>query len=373
MIFVEEKLLNKKENDLGKFKVGVVVPVYKVENFLCKCVDSIIEQTYSNWLLILVDDGSPDNSGTICDNYAASDNRIKVVHKKNGGLVSAWRCGLETLPNDIKYVTFVDSDDWLTNTFLEELVTKQQENNADVVITRLCGVYPNGNKTLSPFPIKVKFYSRLEMERELFPVLLYGGDFHKRGVPCSRCGKLIKKELMINNLKYASDNTTYGEDLNITFPMLLDAGSVDMIEDNTCLYMVRKNPDSMTRAYDRNMLHSIEHVYDSLFKIALEKNEIGIFESQILADYLAASVQYYKNELLNPKGFKEGFKNVEKYIADNDQLKRAIHEIDWSNYRKLNVVIIKAMDSSRKTKKVVVMSVLFVLKRYRFYRLKRMS
>ena len=178
---------------------------------------------------------------------------------------------------------------------------------------------------------------------------------------------------MINNLKYASDNTTYGEDLNITFPMLLDAGSVDMIEDNTCLYMVRKNPDSMTRAYDRNMLHSIEHVYDSLFKIALEKNEIGIFESQILADYLAASVQYYKNELLNPKGFKEGFKNVEKYIADNDQLKRAIHEIDWSNYRKLNVVIIKAMDSSRKTKKVVVMSVLFVLKRYRFYRLKRMS
>lgn len=370
---MRKEKLNIKDTVYGNLKVGIIVPVYKVEQFIRKCIDSIISQTYSNWLLFLVDDGSPDNCGAICDSYAVSDNRIKVIHKKNGGLVSAWKRGLEVLPSDIQYVTFVDSDDWITESFLEELVNKQLENRADIVVSRLCGVYPDGKKSLSAFPIKVKFYNRVEMEKELFPVLLYGGDFHKRGLPCSRCGKLIKKELMLDNLNYISEKTTYGEDLNITFPMFLDAKSIDMIENEKCLYMVRMNPNSMTRAYDRNMLHSIEHVYDSLFEIAFVKNEIAIFESQILADYLAASVQYYKNELLNPKGFKAGFQNIEEYIADNDHLKRAIREIDWSNYRKLNVVIIKAMDSSNKTVKLIVMSVLFILKRYRFYRLKRMS
>lgn len=353
--------------------VGIIVPVYKVEKFINECIDSIIGQTYENWQLILVDDGSPDNSGKICDEYAKNDLRIKVVHKKNGGLVSAWVRGIKELPENIDYITFVDSDDWLTKDFIEELVRKQKENQAEIIVSRLCGVYPDGRTSLEPFPVKVKFYDRLALENELFPVLLYGGDFHKRGVPCSRCGKLIKKNLMISNLQYVSEATTYGEDLNITFPMFLDASSVDLIEDMKCLYMVRKNPDSMTRAYDKNMLYSINYVYNSLFKIINDKEQKGLFENQVLADYLAASVQYYKNELLNPLGLQECRENIETYISRNDRLQKAIAVTEWRHYRKLNVIIINVLKRYNWFNKVIMTEILRILKKYRTSEMKRMN
>ena len=91
--------------------VSVIVPVYKVENVLHYCIDSILNQTYKNFELILVDDGSPDNSGKICDEYAKKDNRIKVIYKENGGVSSARNCGIDAAKG--KYVCFVDSDDYV--------------------------------------------------------------------------------------------------------------------------------------------------------------------------------------------------------------------------------------------------------------------
>ena len=351
--------------------IGIIVPVYNVERYLQQCINSIIAQSYKDWKLILVDDGSTDNSGVICDKYAASDDRIIVVHKKNGGLVSAWKRGIEELPNDIDYITFVDSDDWITKDFLVELDNKRQESQADIVVSRLCGIYSDGRTTLSTFPVKVKFYNRTEMEKELFPFLLYAGDFHKRGLPCSRCGKLIKKELMISNLKYVSEKTTYAEDLNITFPMFLDAQSIDMIENGSCLYMVRKNPDSMTRAYDRNMLDSINYVYNSLFRIIKEKNKVDVFKKQIFADYLAASVQYYKNELQNPNGISYGKKMIEQYVRNIKRLEKAIDQTYWKKYRKLNVVIINSMKNFNWFEKNIIMTALYFLKKYKMYNLKK--
>ena len=351
--------------------IGVIVPVYKVEKFINKCIDSIIGQTYENWQMILVDDGSPDNSGKICDAYAKNDSRIRVIHKENEGLVSAWVRGIQELPENIDYITFVDSDDWLTKDFIEELVKKQKENQAEIIVSRLCGVYPDGRTSLESFPVEAKFYDRFTLENELFPVLLYGGDFHKRGVPCSRCGKLIKKKLMISNLQYVSLSTTYGEDLNITFPMFLDVHSVDLIENMKCLYMVRKNPESMTREYDKNMLYSIDHVYDSLFKIIKDKKQESLFENQVLADYLAASVQYYKNELLNPLGLNECRKNIEMYINKNDRLKKAIANTEWRHYRKLNVIIINILKNYNWFNKIIMTEILCILKKYRTLKMKR--
>lgn len=96
------------ENDL----ISVIVPIYNVEKYLQECLDSIINQTYKNLEIILVDDGSTDNSGIICNEYAKKDNRIKVIHKKNGGLSSARNAGMDECSVG-GYITFVDSDDWL--------------------------------------------------------------------------------------------------------------------------------------------------------------------------------------------------------------------------------------------------------------------
>ncbi|MEO6347158.1 MAG: glycosyltransferase, partial [Aquaticitalea sp.] len=104
--------------------ISVIVPVYDVERFLHKCIDSIINQTYKHLEIILVDDGSPDNCGLICDAYVKKDPRIKVIHKKNKGLSAARNSGLEIATGD--YIGFVDSDDWVHEKMFEALITNAQ-------------------------------------------------------------------------------------------------------------------------------------------------------------------------------------------------------------------------------------------------------
>ena len=113
-------------------KISVIVPIYKVEQVLKRCVDSILSQTYENLEIILVDDGSPDQCPAICDAYARQDARIKVVHKKNGGLTSAWKEGVRHAEGE--WLGFVDSDDFLDSRMLETLCRDLQEQDADVAV-----------------------------------------------------------------------------------------------------------------------------------------------------------------------------------------------------------------------------------------------
>lgn len=120
-------------------KISVIVPVYNVEKYLQRCVNSLISQTYSNIEIILVDDGSPDGSPAICDEYAQTESRIKVVHKKNGGLSSARNAGIEIASGD--YLTFVDSDDWIARDTIQYSFDKIKEYSADVVQNEFKMVY----------------------------------------------------------------------------------------------------------------------------------------------------------------------------------------------------------------------------------------
>lgn len=112
-------------------KISVIIPVYKVENYLHRCVDSILAQSYCDLEIILVDDGSPDGSPEICDKYAESDHRIRVVHKRNGGLSSARNAGIDNSTGD--FVTFVDSDDWIAPDTYEHCINMMNSYCADVV------------------------------------------------------------------------------------------------------------------------------------------------------------------------------------------------------------------------------------------------
>lgn len=120
--------------------ISIIVPVYKVEKYLDKCVQSIVDQTYQNLEIILVDDGSPDNCGAMCDVWAEKDSRIKVIHKANGGLSDARNAGMAVTTGD--WVTFVDSDDWLDPDMYEALLNTAREADADVVACRYQMVYP---------------------------------------------------------------------------------------------------------------------------------------------------------------------------------------------------------------------------------------
>ena len=115
--------------------ISVIIPVYKVEKYLSKCIDSVLNQTYSNLEIILVDDGSPDNCGVICDEYAKNDNRIKVIHKENGGQADARNIGIGIATGE--YVAFVDSDDYLNKKMYEVLYNLSKEQKADAVFCEL--------------------------------------------------------------------------------------------------------------------------------------------------------------------------------------------------------------------------------------------
>lgn len=157
--------------------VSVIVPCYKVEQYLPNCIESVIHQTYDNWELILVDDGSPDACGKICDNYGQHDERIKVIHKKNGGLSSARNAGMKVMTGT--YVTFLDSDDFLHPEALKIIVCYALEKNADIV---QCG-FVRGSET--HFPIwreseKVQEYNNHSIFTKFLAKIIVWAKLYKR-------------------------------------------------------------------------------------------------------------------------------------------------------------------------------------------------
>lgn len=124
--------------------ISVIIPIYKVEAYLKRCIDSVLTQSYTDMEIILVDDESPDNCPAICEEYAKQDSRIRVIHKKNGGLSDARNAGLDIAKGD--YISFVDSDDWVAPDFLESMYGALIRNNADISICGMVNHYEDGHE-----------------------------------------------------------------------------------------------------------------------------------------------------------------------------------------------------------------------------------
>lgn len=149
--------------------ISVIVPIYKVENYLKKCINSIVNQTYNNIEIILVDDGSPDNCGIICDEYAKKDKRVKVIHKKNGGLSDARNYGIEASTGD--YIIFVDSDDYISKNMCEILIKNALKYDADIISCNYKEIYSDNNREkINKQSIKkeLEIYNNLEVIYKYF-------------------------------------------------------------------------------------------------------------------------------------------------------------------------------------------------------------
>lgn len=180
-------------------KISVIVPVYKVEPYLRKCLDSIVNQTYENLEIILVDDGSPDNCGAICDEYAARDGRVKVIHQENGGVSSARNAGLDIATGE--WVAWVDPDDWIEPDMFQYLLQNAQRQRADIVA---CGVFEHGEGTCNI----------LSCEKEL---LQSGGEYTTRMIEqelLPSCWNKISRKSLWMGLCFP--NIRIGEDLWVT-------------------------------------------------------------------------------------------------------------------------------------------------------------
>ena len=187
---------------MGNDLISIIIPVYKVEEYLEKCIESVLKQTYTNLQIILVDDGSPDNCGKICDEYAKKDPRIEVIHKVNGGLSDARNVGIAKAKG--KYIGFVDSDDYIKEDMYEILINLIKKYDADVSICNLYDVI-DGKEYIRNNENGIQEYSRLEILKE---VLL------DKNIQSYAWNKLYKKELF-DEIKYPIGKKY--EDIGTTF------------------------------------------------------------------------------------------------------------------------------------------------------------
>lgn len=206
-------------------KISVIIPVYNVEKYLKKCVESVLKQTIADLEIILVDDGSTDRSGRICDEYAERDSRIVVVHKKNGGLSSARNIGIEIAKS--QYIGFVDSDDYIEEDMYEVLYRNIMENDADLAMCDLYHCYEG--KKIKINPIKEKFI--LDSEQAIKMVM----EAKKTSV--TAVNKLYKKELF-DEIRYPEGKLS--EDAFVIIDILMRAKKIVFTSEQKYFYVHRK-------------------------------------------------------------------------------------------------------------------------------------
>ena len=237
-----------KENSFMTEKITVIVPVYNVENYLNKCLDSLINQTYKNLEIIVINDGSTDNSGEICQEYAQKDNRIIYVEQENGGLSDARNAGLERMTGS--YVTFVDSDDWVEPNYVEVLHNKLIGYQADIAI----GNYYSYNEDEAMYYFHVNsesYYEKLYDNISIFENL-YDAKQMKSFSLISAWGKLYKAELF-DYIRF--DKGKLGEDGYINQKLYLLVQKVIYI--NQGLYAYRQRSGSITKTWTEKWMHAL--------------------------------------------------------------------------------------------------------------------
>lgn len=285
--------------------ISIIVPVYKAEKYLSECIDSIISQTYENFELILIDDGSPDNSGKICDEYAEKDKRIKVIHKENAGVSSARNIGLDNASGE--YIAFIDSDDFVDKQYLEKLHCNLKHNDADISLCRLSYYKKDvANIRREIFPKKT---INLKINQE-FEHLIVRFFSYKKYIMGSTCRSLYKRELID---KHRFDvNVKICEDLLFFMGLLCDAKKICFLEES--LYFYRVNDESAIHTYKKNYLENNIALDSALEKILSKKNSKKI--NKALENYRSLLCYFVVVEELAYKSGcerKENLKNIKNH------------------------------------------------------------
>ena len=283
--------------------VSVIIPIYKVEKYLRKCIDSVLNQTYQDFEIILVDDCSPDNCPEICDEYAKKDSRIMVIHKENGGLSSARNAGIKVARGE--YLAFVDSDDTIKENFLKTLVEGLEDNSADLCASKLKKVFENSNQELEQvFTNSVEIVTDKKFDYALTEDK-YAGFV---------TSMLFKREILINNNLLFDEQIFHGEDLPFTLEYLTHCDKVFFIDSGLYLYLIRENSITTSVRFNKRqftILRARERVLE-IIKQYSPKNY-----NFCKATYLMHAIK--QKYLLRPirKENKEEYSEVTKKIKNN--------------------------------------------------------
>lgn len=249
--------------------ISFIIPVYKVEKYINECVDSILNQLTDACEVILVDDGSPDSSGAICDGYADRDSKVKVVHQKNGGLAAARNTGLDCARGE--YIAFVDSDDYLDGQCVSKILNWITLGGADICFMRAMKVFPDGKQQLLDDEMNAA-----ELKESKESALKYLSERSK--YPGSPCTKIFKRSLIEkNNLRFPDDRRV-SEDLGFVLQCILRAESYDALPIDYYYYRQAREGSITNRVTYKSFLGLKAFVKESIDYLTENKVPKGDIE-----------------------------------------------------------------------------------------------
>lgn len=285
------------KNDL----ISVIIPIFNVEKYLKRCIDSAINQTYSNIEIILVDDGSPDNCPKICDEYKNTDSRIKVIHKENGGLSDARNAGLDISTG--KYVTFIDSDDYIDEDYIKFLYDLVNKYNVKMAICSYKAIYDNGTILTQENNEEYKISSHDTLEK-----MLYHEDFN-----VATWAKLYKKELF-NNVKFPKERIF--EDVLTTYKLVDQCENIAIGLISKYNYMIRSN-SILTGKFNIKKLTLVD-AYEEMGNYVL--NKYPDLKKAIIRSRVYANISTLRQIVNCKPRMKNEEKKLVKYIKENRKI-----------------------------------------------------
>lgn len=320
---------------MGKL-ISIIVPIYKVEKYLDKCINSIVNQTYRHLEIILVDDGSPDKCGNICDEYAKRDKRIIVIHKENGGLSDARNAGLDIATGN--YITCIDSDDYVSIDYIEYLYNLIEKSKADVSVCNMKLIFQD-KKT--DYRI-ISDYEKIFTPEEAIKTMLYQSDFDN-----SAWGKLFKSNLF-KDIRFPKNKLF--EDFAIMYKLISNTRKIIYGSKQKYFYIIRE--DSIMKKefnlkkmdlinFSKDMVKYVTNKYPNLKKAAIRRDTIS--NIQILCQLIHCKPSYIQQEKELIKNIRRNAKTVlidknadrkEKLATICVLLGRRFFKTSWSIYMK---------------------------------------
>lgn len=305
---------------MEQYKISIVVPVYNAEAYLKKSIESLMNQTYKNLEIILVNDGSKDGSGHICDELAAQDRRIRVIHKENEGVTSTWTKG--ALEATGEYLNFMDSDDWVESCMIEEMQAHLSGTCREIITCDYVIEKGEKGQKYSWQGLAPGEYTG-EQLREKVRYHILGEE--NRCITFSRCMKLYSRELVVNNLKFCDRDVRMGDDSLMVIPAVLDCERI-VVLDHKAFYHYRYVETSIVHGYDKEMFDNMQLLKAATLRIVEEKylpEEMEMMKGKVEQEYIHMLLLVLKNEA---RGNPFGYRKKIRQICKMPQIRQAVKE-----------------------------------------------
>lgn len=320
-----------------KYKISIIVPVYNAEAYLYKSIGSLTGQTYRNLEIILVNDGSKDNSGSICDELASQDERIRVIHKENGGVTSTWTRG--ALEATGEYLNFMDSDDWVDSRMIEEMVDCLNGESKEIVACDYVIEKEQKGQQYIWQGLEPGEYTGNQLKEKVRYQLL--GE-ENRKVSFSRCMKLYSRELVIQNLQFCDKDVRMGDDSLMVIPALLDCQRL-VIMDHKAYYHYRYVETSIVHGYDQTMFQNMQLLKAAIDRIIEAKylpQEKEDMRKKAEREHVHMLLLVLKNEARgNPKGYRKNIRQICKMSEIREIVKRSPITVEQMSNKLLYAVL----------------------------------